>query len=227
MSNKNWDAELAKIDKQLASISDEQLLATAPAAAGQGAPGAAGTARGASARQGPAASVTTVGKAAAGRSWVAWLKVVVAVGAAAGLMFWPWPVRCGGPLIGFTAATGGVALLGLWSALGTWRHRLGLAHAASLLVTAWGIGLGAREVLPRVGYAVPTEVRGASWACEGLPLLAPPQEVPGGSPLAPPQLPSGAPQLGNGTVTPSASAASTALTAASAANAAIRYLSPA
>lgn len=176
--SKNWDAELAKIDKQLASISDEQLLATSQGAGGPGA-GAQGAAGGVTratqtralpaggAAPAPAATVS------AGRSWVAWLKVIVAVGAAAGLMFWPWPARCGTPLIGFTAATGGVALLGIWSAVGTWRHRLGLAHVASLLVTVWGIGLGAREVLPRVGYAVPTEARAATWSCEGASVTSP------------------------------------------------------
>jgi hypothetical protein len=102
---------------------------------------------------------------------MAWAKVSIAVAAAAGLMFWPWPARCGLPLVGFTAATGGVALLGVWSAIGTWRHRLGLAHFASILVTAWGLLLGAREVLPRIGYAVPTVERANQWTCEGLPPL--------------------------------------------------------
>ena len=76
--------------------------------------------------------------------------------------------------MGFTAATGGVALLGLWSAVGTWRHRLGLAHVASLLVTLWGAVLGAREVLPRVGYAIPSLERAGQWTCEGLPPLPSP-----------------------------------------------------
>ncbi|HEY0931664.1 MAG TPA: hypothetical protein VGE27_17205 [Gemmatimonas sp.] len=180
MSNKNWDAELAKIDKQLASISDEQLLATnaPPAAGSQPAAGRAAPARALPAGAAPAPAATVSN----GRSWLAWVKVLVAVAAAAGMMFWPWPARCGGPLIGFTAATGVVALLGVWSAIGTWRHRLGLAHVASLLVTVWGIGLGAREVLPRVGYAIPTEVRAATWSCEGLPLFAPPADAPATTP---------------------------------------------
>jgi len=173
----DWDKELAKIDKQLASISDEQLMASA-----QQAPAPAKGATSASkalpsaTRAAPAASASASSTPAlgAGRPWVSWLKVTVAVTAAAGLMFWPWPARCGIPLIGFTAATGGVALLGLWSAIGTWRHRLGLAHVASLLVTMWGLGLGAREVLPRVGYAIPTIDRPAVWSCDGLPALPAP-----------------------------------------------------
>lgn len=163
MSDRNWEAELAKIDKQLASISDEQLMATsAPVPAkGGAAPKALPVGKGAAAMPMPSAGAG----AAAGKPWVSWLKVLIAVAAAAGLMFWPWPGKCGAPLMGFTAATGGVALLGVWSAIGTWRHRLGLAHVASLLVTVWGVVLGAREVLPRVGYAIPTVERGAGWTC--------------------------------------------------------------
>jgi hypothetical protein len=179
MSNTNWDAELAKIDKQLASISDEQLLAKPANAPAQGAaPTRSAPARALPAGSAPAPAATI----SSGRSWIAWAKVTIAVAAAAGMMFWPWPARCGGPLMGFTAATGVVALLGVWSSIGTWRHRLGLAHVASLLVTVWGLALGAREVLPRVGYAIPTETRAASWSCEGLPLFAPPTAAPTGTP---------------------------------------------
>lgn len=183
----DWDKELAKIDKQLASISDEQLLASsapapAPAGGGKGATRTLPTGRPGAPPSTPMPSV------AAGRPWVAWGKVLVAVGAAAGLMVWPWPARCGVPLVGFTAATGGVALLGLWSAVGTWRHRLGLAHVASLLVAAWGLALGAREVLPRVGYAIPTVERTASWSCDGLP----PASTPGTAPGTPPSVAPGA-----------------------------------
>jgi hypothetical protein len=168
----DWDKELAKIDKQLASISDDALLKSAqPVAPAKGAPARAlpaGAPKSAAPQAGAFPAATVPG---AGKPWVSWAKVLVAVAAAAGLMFWPWPARCGAPLVGFTAATGGVALLGLWSALGTWRHRLGLAHVASLLVTVWGLALGAREVLPRVGYAVPTAVRPGQWSCDGLPAL--------------------------------------------------------
>ncbi len=163
MSDRNWDAELAKIDKQLASVSDEALLAERTAASAPPGRPAAGVARGAS-REAPSRAAASAVAPAGGR-WVGWLKVALAVAAAAGLMVWPWPAACGAPLLGFTAAAGGVAVLGLWSAVGTWRHRLGLAHVASLLVVAWGLVLGAREVLPRVGYAVPTAARGLGWSC--------------------------------------------------------------
>jgi hypothetical protein len=182
MSDRNWEAELAKIDKQLASVSDEALLAEKK-------PVAAGKASGKLAAPAAPARASAPASAAHGREWTSWLKVSIAVAAAAGLMFWPWPARCGLPLVGFTAATGGVAALGLWSAVGTWRHRLGLAHVASLVVTVWGLVLGAREVLPRVGYAVPSAARAGQWTCEGLPTE--PSALPGSGPTGTP--PSGSP----------------------------------
>lgn len=187
MSDRNWEAELAKIDKQLASVSDEALLAerTAPApprSAGRPATAAVPSGAQSGSLAGRASAAAPV--PAAG-SWKAWLKVAVAVGAAAGVMFWPWPAQCGPALIGFTAATGAVAMLGLWSAASTWKHRLGLAHVASLLVVVWGLALGAREVLPRVGYAVPSERRSAGWSCDGVALPAPPASVIGPTAGAP------------------------------------------
>ena len=183
MSDRNWEAELAKIDKQLASVSDEALLAeskaaTAPRAAARlQAAGTAAPAR----SSGSASASAAASPLAQGRgAWRGWVSVTIAIGAAAGLPFWPWPAACGAPLIGYTAATGAVAVLGVWSAVGSWRHRLGLAHVTSLLVVVWGLSLGAREVLPRIGYATPTAERGATWSCPA------PSETPSGPPSAVP-----------------------------------------
>ncbi len=169
MTDRNWEAELAKIDKQLASVSDEQLLAESKAPATRGAQTAGALTAGKAPAPRAAAAAPAVVAAGTAGSWRGWVKVSIAIAAAAGLMFWPWPARCGSPLLGFTAATGAVALLGAWSAVGTWRHRLGLAHVASLLVVVWGLALGAREILPRIGYAVPTAERGGVWSCEAVP----------------------------------------------------------
>lgn len=178
MSDRNWEAEMAKIDKQLASVSDEALLAESKAMA----PAKAGARTMAAPTVAAPTRSAAVGAPAAG-AWRGWVKVAIAVAAAAGLMFWPWPAPCGAPLIGFTAATGAVALLGIWSAIGTWRHRLGLAHIASLLVVVWGVALGAREVLPRAGYAVPTAERSEGWSCPapsvGAPSVGSPSVGPG------------------------------------------------
>lgn len=161
MSDRNWEQELAKIDKQLASVSDEQLLAQNTAA--QRAPLAAP----ASAKSAPAAKAAAVlAPTHQPRRWIAWAQLSVAIAAGAGLWFWPWATRCGLNAMSFTAATGAVTALGLWSAVGSWRHRQGLAHVLSFVVMVWGLVLGAREVLPRMGYAIPTIERPAGWGCE-------------------------------------------------------------
>lgn len=184
MTDRNWEAELAKIDKQLASVSDEQLLAK-PVPVGKALPPGKASAAVASAPSARTASAPP--SASATGTWRGWVKVLIAVAGAAGLMFWPFAGHCGWPLVGFTTATGTVALLGVWSAIGTWRHRLGVAHFASLLVIVWGVLLGAREVLPRIGYAIPTERRGAQWQCEaGAPSLSVPSTAPTTMPPANP-----------------------------------------
>ena len=183
MSDKNWDAELAKIDRQLASISDEQLLAEKRAATMK--PGAAPT--GAPSRPAALPASTSAGAAVTPArqqgTWKGWVQTAVAVGAAVGLVFWPWPANCGLPLYGLVAASGATALLGVWSAFGTWRHRLGAAHILSLAVVLWGLGWGAREVLPRIGYAIPDATRGVTWECSApapAPAPAPVTLPPGG-----------------------------------------------
>ncbi len=168
MTQRDWDKELAKIDKQLASLPDEELLPPAPS--GTGMPRGASAPAQRSVASAPAASSPAVsGKA---RAW-AWTKLTVALVAGVGIWLWPWPARCGMPLAGLMAAGGGVALLGLWSAMGTWRHRLGRAHVLSLLIVVSGVVLVAREVLPRVGYAHSTFDRPERWTCQTAPPTAP------------------------------------------------------
>lgn len=202
MNDRNWDAEMAKIDKQLASVSDEQLMA------GQKPNVTAAGKAGAKPVSPAAASPPRARDAHVGGSWYAWLKVLLAVIAAGGLMYWPWPARCGLPVVGFTAATGSVVLLGVWSAIGTWRHRLGLAHFASLLVIVWGGVLGAREVLPRLGYAVPSAERPSQWSCDGLvplpPSNTPPNTTPATVPTPPPTGAAGGQATSNDPLPPSA-----------------------
>ena len=169
MTDRNWEAELAKIDKQLASVSDAKLLSDSKPVPATKGPAQAALAAPKSAAAPPRAAASTPTASSTG-TWRGWVQVTIAVAAAVGLMFWPWPTRCGPPLLGFTAATGAVALLGVWSAIGTWRHRLGVAHVASLLVIVWGMALGAREILPRVGYATPSADRTPGWSCDALPL---------------------------------------------------------
>ena len=147
MSTRDWDQDLKRIDKTLESVSDDALLPT------QGAPTPAAKAEIASVQQ----QTSTFGVFA---------RLVLAVALAVGMLFWPYVARCGAGLAGYMGAVLVVVTAGAWTAVWTWRHRSARAHVLSLLLVLWGLVLGALEVLPRVGYAVPTVDRPATWLCE-------------------------------------------------------------
>jgi hypothetical protein len=165
MADRDWEKELAKIDKQLGSLSDEELLApktpAAPAAPAKGGapaialPPAKG---GASPRVAPAEPGGT-------KAWAVYARLLLAVALGVGMVFWPYPARCGPGLAAFLAAVVVVITGGVWSAIWTWRHRASHAHILSLLLILWGLVLGSMEVLPRVGYAKANALHPATWAC--------------------------------------------------------------
>jgi hypothetical protein len=160
MPERNWDKELAKVDKQLASLSDDELLgpsAPVPAPAVRGAPPPTPKAA-----KPPAA--TNAPRATTSLGVYARLLLVLLVGA--GMVIWPYPAKCGVGLAGYLGAVGVLIAGGVWSSVWTWRHRASRAHALSLLVLLWGLVLGALEVLPRIGYAVPDAKHPATWVCQ-------------------------------------------------------------
>ena len=132
--SRDWDKELAKIDKQLESVSDAQLFPQK---------------KGASPQQQAQVEV----QQATTKSWPAILRLGLSVALGVGILFWPYANRCGIGLAGYLAAVTAVAGSGIWSAVWTWRHRAGRAHALSILLLIWGLILGSMEILPRVGYA--------------------------------------------------------------------------
>ena len=143
----DWDAELKKIDKQLESISDNALI-PAPA---KSAP--------------PAAKAAVAQERAATKTWPALVRLALATALAVGLLFWPYPSRCGLGLAGYGLAVAAVTLGGLWSSVWTWRHRTARAHVLSLLLVGWGLLLGTMEVLPRIGYAKADANRPVGFSC--------------------------------------------------------------
>jgi len=145
MSPTNWDKDLAKIDKQLESISDEALFPTK---------GGSTSAKQANVEK--QRSTSTLGVMA---------RLALALVLAVAIVFWPYDARCGLQLAYYLAAVAAVTASGVWSAIWSWRHRSGRAHAISLGLVGWGLVLGAMEVLPRIGYATPTDARPASWTC--------------------------------------------------------------
>lgn len=143
---KDWDREMAKIDKQLESISDEALFPTKSAPS-------------------PVVKQENIEKQRSTSTFGVVLRLLLAVALGVAMVFWPYPARCGVGLFGYLGAVGVLIAAGLWSAVWSWRHRSGRAHVLSLLITLWGTVLGAIEILPRTGYATPTERHPAQWLC--------------------------------------------------------------
>jgi len=137
---------MQKIDKQLESVSDEALFPTKSAAT-------------------PAARTEAVAAQARTSSWGAIARLMLVVLLGIGMLFWPYGARCGAGLAAYLGAVGVLVGGGIWSAVWTWRHRTSRAHMLSLLLILWGIVLGSIEILPRAGYARPTEQHPAMWSC--------------------------------------------------------------
>jgi hypothetical protein len=146
MSERNWDAELRKVDRAMEQVSDEAMF---PAKAAP-TPGA----RAAAAEQQRTTSTLGV---------FARLALAVALGIA--VIFWPYGARCGVGLAAYLGTIGVLTAAGLWSAVWTWRHRAAKGHTLALLIVLWGLVLGAIDVLPRIGYAVPSATHPATWVC--------------------------------------------------------------
>jgi hypothetical protein len=142
----DWDAKLKKIDQQLESMSDAALIPASP-------------------KQAPAARAEVAAERAATKTWGAFLRLALATALGVGILFWPYPNRCGLGLAGYLIAISAIVAGGLWSSIWTWRHRTARAHTLSLLLVLWGLVLGAIELMPRVGYAKPDPSRPAGWSC--------------------------------------------------------------
>ena len=144
---KDWDREMAKIDKQLESISDEALLPAKNAPT-------------------PAAKAEIVDKQRSTSTMGVMLRLLLAVLLGVAMIFWPYSARCGIGLFAYLGAVGVVMAAGVWTSVWTWRHRSARGHLLSLLLILWGGMLGAMEVLPRVGYATPSAQHPAEWLCK-------------------------------------------------------------
>lgn len=141
---RNWDKELADIDK---------VIARQPAPA-SGPPAGAGK---------PATPPR--------RRFVAqtWFWTGLAIVLAIALPLWPNDKSCGLPLIFYLGAAGIALLMGVLGALASWAHQRGLAFVLSLAAILWAGILATREILPRVGYAR----QELHWTCPEPPAAAP------------------------------------------------------
>ena len=146
MPDRNWDAELKKIDRSLESVSDEALMPSRNAAT-------------------PEARARIVQEQRGTSTLGVFLRLLLAVALGVGMLFWPYAARCGLGLAAYLGATVAVVGAGIWSAVWAWRHRAGRAHTLALLLVLWGLVLAGVEVLPRVGYAKATLAHPAIWGC--------------------------------------------------------------
>ncbi len=147
---RNWDKELADIDKAIA----RQPAPTAPAV-------------GTAARPIPQPS----------RRFVAltWFWTALALILAIALPLWPNDKSCGLRLVFYLGAAGIALLMGVLGALSSWSYRRGLAHLLSLLVIVWVAVMAVREILPRAGYAR----QELTWSCpEAAPVDTPSPTAP-------------------------------------------------
>jgi len=160
----DWDKELAKIDKQLASMSDEELVA--PVAGRPSVPAAVAKGGGRASAPVPAAAVSSSAPISRAAKFGLYGRIGLSVALGVGMLFWPYDAKCGAGLGLYLGAVLAVIVSGIWSAVWSWRHRAARLHVLSYLLLAWGLILGGLEVLPRTGYAKPTILHPANWACK-------------------------------------------------------------
>ena len=147
---RDWDKELAKIDRLIAAQgggSPEQ-----PARREKAQTPAAAEAK-------PAPALPSAGRS---HRWGVWGRVGLGLVLGAAVTQWPNAHACGTALFLYLGAVGAVLLAGGWGAVTAWRNRLAAPHFVSIVLVIWGLALGAREVLPRVGYAR----QSMTWLCQ-------------------------------------------------------------
>jgi hypothetical protein len=153
---RNWDKELANIDK---AIARQPAPPVVPRSAGAEVPATPPSRRFVA---------------------LAWFWTILAVVLAVALPFWPNDKSCGLRLVFFLGAAGIAMLMGILGALSSWSYRRGLAHLLSLMALVWAGIMAVREILPRTGYAR----HELQWTCPDAP-EAPAPNNPGPTAPAP------------------------------------------
>jgi hypothetical protein len=140
---RDWDREMREVDKLLAKLPDADpvlgrgvpTVPVSPRPAVGGVPGAPTHAAG----------------PARGKAWATtWMRVGLGLALGIGMLAWPYGHACGLKLVFYLIGATTVTVAGVWSALTSWRRRLGWAHALSIVLIIWGLALAGRQVLPRI-----------------------------------------------------------------------------
>ena len=141
---RDWDREMREVDKLLAKLPE------ADPALGRGVPTVPVSPRAAGAPGVGAPGAVHPGPAR-GRAWLStWLRVGLGLALAVGMLAWPYTHACGLKLVFYLIGATTVTVAGVWSALTSWKRRLGVAHALSIVLIIWGLALAGRQILPRV-----------------------------------------------------------------------------
>jgi hypothetical protein len=140
---RDWDREMREVDKLLAKLPD------ADPTLGRGVPTVPVSPRPA-VTGGVTGSSSIYAGPARGRAWLTtWMRVGLGLALGVGMLVWPYP-RCGPSLIFYLLGATAVAVGGVWSALTSWKRRLGIAHTLSIVLIIWGLALASRQLLPRI-----------------------------------------------------------------------------
>jgi hypothetical protein len=133
---RDWDREMREVDKLLAKLPE------ADPTLGRGVPTV------------PVSPRPLVGGAAppaSARAWfTTWMRVGLGLALGIGMLAWPYGHSCGFKLVFYLIGATTVTVAGVWGALSSWRRRLGWAHALSIVLIIWGLGLAGRQLLPRM-----------------------------------------------------------------------------
>ncbi len=157
---RDWDKELAKIDRLMGKDPGKAPPAPAggeragPPAAASGSPPAA-PARAESRRQAP----TPTGTARGG--FAVWLITLLGPVGVVALTVWPYPRDCGMLLWVYLVGVAAVLAAGIWAMRTAWESRRGLPMVIGLATLLAALVLATAEVLPRVGYAA----HELTWTC--------------------------------------------------------------
>ena len=177
---RDWDKELAAIDKLMAAGPPAPAASPAPAPPAGRAPAPAPAG-------GPARSAAAPGRYA---RFFTWVRLVLGLALGAAMTQWPYTHGCGVPLFAYLGGVAAVLVAAVWSTVSSWRTRSAVAHSLSLALFVWGGFLAAREVLPRIGYARQT----AEWTCRAPAAPARTPAPPAQSPAAPAPTPNPVPE---------------------------------
>lgn len=153
VDSRDWDKEMAEIDRLMAKEAKVGPPAPAPAPASS-----APVARREPGRLEPAATTTPLSRRSALGLWSMALLGTLGTGA---LVIWPYAKGCGTMLAVYLVGVAAVGGAGIWTMRSAWLARRSLPHLLGLVILLAALGLAALEILPRIGYAATA----LTWGC--------------------------------------------------------------